>query len=159
MYKHLKNLLFLAIVTFLIAAGTDTLFVQSTKAKIMESPSFRAKIVATAHKGEELTVLGKKGRWYQVSIDGKKGWISRLLVSQTPPMKKVSVFAKADKDISTKARRRASVMTTAAAARGLAEDDRKRLGAETKVDYAAIEKVDAISVSESETDAFIEQIQ
>lgn len=159
MSKFLKQIITILAVTVLIAAGSQTLYVQSYKAKIMKSPSFKAKVVATAQKGTELTVLSKKGRWYKVSIKGKKGWVSGLLVSQTPPMKKVSVFAKADKDISAKARRRASVMTTAAAARGLAEDGRKRLGAETRVDYAAMEKINAISVSESEVDAFIEQIR
>ena len=50
-------------------------------------------------------------------------------------------------------------MTTAAAARGLAEDDRRRLGAETKSDYAALEKVEAISVSEADVDSFVGQVR
>jgi len=157
MNRYIRLLVLMLSFVFLVAAGSDVLYVQSSKAKIMKSPSFKSKVVVTAKKGQELTVVKKKGRWYEVKVDGKTGWVSGLLVSSSKPIEKVSVFAKADKDISKSARRRASVMTTAAAARGLAEDDRRRLGAETKMDYAAIEKVDAITISEKEVDAFVGQ--
>ena len=157
MNRYIRLLVLMLSFVFLVAAGSDVLYVQSSKAKIMKSPSFKSKVVVTAKKGQELTVVKKKGRWYEVKVDGKTGWVSGLLVSSSMPIEKVSVFAKADKDISKSARRRASVMTTAAAARGLAEDDRRRLGAETKMDYAAIEKVDAITISEKEVDAFVGQ--
>ena len=157
MARRLRLLAIMISVMFMVAAGSSVLYVQSSKAKIMKSPSFRSKVVMTAKKGQELEVVKKKGSWYEVKVDGKTGWVSRLLVSSSKPLDKVSVFAKADKDISKSARRRASVMTTAAAARGLAEDDRRRLGAETKMDYAAIERVEATSVTEAEVDSFIDQ--
>lgn len=159
MFRQIRLMVLVVSAMFLLGAGSSVLYVQSSKAKIMKSPSFRAKVVVTAKRGEELKVISKKGRWYQVKADGKTGWVSKLLVSRSKPFKKVSVFAKADKDISNKARRRASVMTTAAAARGLAEDDRRRLGAETKSDYAALEKVEAMSVSEADVDNFVGQVR
>jgi uncharacterized protein YgiM (DUF1202 family) len=157
MVRHVKFLALVISVMFLLAASSSVIYVQSSKAKIMKSPSFKSKVVLTAKKGQELNVIKKKGRWYQVKAKGKTGWVSRLLVSKSKPIKKVSVFAKADRDISKSARRRASVMTTAAAARGLAEDDRRRLGAEMKMDYAAIERMESLSVSEAEVDDFVGQ--
>ena len=159
MFRYVRLMVLAVSALLLVAAGSDVLYVQSSKAKIMKSPSFKAKVVVTAKKGTELQVIKKKGSWYEVRVNGNTGWVYRLLVSKSQPINKVSVFAKADRDISSKARRRASVMTTAAAARGLAEDDRRRLGAETKIDYAALERVEAISVTETEVDTFVGQIK
>ena len=152
----------LTVVTlFLVGAGANVLYVQSSKAKIMKSASFKGKVVVTVKKGEKLQMLSKKGRWYEVKVNGKKGWVRNLLVSKRPPIKKVSLFAKkrGQKDISSKARRRASVRTTAAAARGLAEDDRRRVGAEMKIDYAAMERVETFAVTDAEVDIFVENAQ
>lgn len=157
MYRYAKIVLMALAVFMLVAAGADLMYVQSKKAKVLKSPSFRAKVVVTASKGDALEIVDKKGKWFKVNVNGKTGWVSRLLVSKRPPIKKVSVFAKAGPDISSKARRRASVMTTAAAARGLAEDDRRRLGTSNKMDYAAVEKMEAITITESEVEAFLDQ--
>ena len=160
MIRYIRLAILSVFALLLVSAGSNVLYVQSSKAKIMKSPSFKSKVVTTAKRGHKLTVVSKKGRWYEVKSGSKTGWVSRLLVSKRPPLKKVSVFAKANKRIiSRKARRRASVMTTAAAARGLAEDDRRRLGAETKNDYAALERVEAINVTEAEVESFADSVQ
>ena len=44
-----------------------------------------------------------------------------------------------------------------AAVRGLAEDDRRRLGNRGAVDFQALEKVEALEISDSELATFIEQ--
>jgi hypothetical protein len=53
-------------------------------------------------------------------------------------------------------RRRASTYTSAAAARGLAQDDRRRLSGEEKSDYAGVETIEAITVSDAEVIRFME---
>ena len=158
MLKYLKIMVLLVVSLFLLGAGSNNMYVQN-KAKILSSPSFKAKVVVVAKKGQVLEVVKKKGRWYQVKIGNKTGWVSRLLVSKTPPMKKISVLASRGKKISKKARRRASVMTSAAAARGLAEDDRRRVGAGEMSDYAALEQMESVNVTEDEVDNFIGQAQ
>lgn len=156
MYNAIKRMAFI-LCLLLIAASPKLIYVQSLKAKVMKKPSFKAAPVFTAEKGQQLTVVEKKGRWFMVSLDGKSGWVSSLLVGNRPPIKKVRVITGVEQDIGSEARRRASVSTSAAAARGLAEDDRRRLGHKDAVNYHALEDIEAISISEAELAAFIEK--
>jgi beta-N-acetylglucosaminidase len=60
------------------------------------------------------------------------------------------------REIKQGVRRRASSYTSAAAARGLAADDRRRLSKEEKVDYESLEKVEAFQLSADEINRFME---
>jgi hypothetical protein len=88
-------------------------------------------------------------------MEGKSGWVSSLLVGNRPPINKVRIITGTGEDISKDARRRASVATSAAAARGLTEDDRRRLGHRSDINYHALEDVEAIVISEAELTEFI----
>jgi uncharacterized protein YgiM (DUF1202 family) len=140
-----------------VAAAPQTVYVHSMKAVIMDSPSMKGKPVVTASRGDKLTVIGEQSRWYNVRTDGKTGWVSTLLVRPEPPTNKKSVFTNGDKDLSKGSRRRASAVTSAAAARGLTADERARLGITEKVDYAALEKVEAVTVSNKDLADFLRQ--
>lgn len=139
------------------ACSADVVYVQSLKVRIMSAPSFSADTKGHALKGEPLTVLDRAGRWYKVGYGDKTGWVPRLVVGPKPPMKRVTVFTGEEKSISKEARRRASQVTSAAAARGLAEDDRRRLGHESAVDYRSLEKLNAIVITEQELSEFIKE--
>ena len=141
----------------LIAAASGNIYVQSRSAKVFASPSFKAKVVTVAKKAQKLTVLEKSRRWYKVSYRGKEGWVSALVVSKRPPMKRVSVAGRDKGKIKKYARRRASVVTATAAARGLTEDDRRRLGNRGSVDFASLEMIEGLVISEAELDSFIKQ--
>lgn len=144
-----------------VVEAATVVYVHSTKAKIYAENSLGSKLVSTAAQGEELEVLEQKSNWYQVRYKGNSGWVSSLLVKASPPMGRVSALQKSKADISKESRRRASVVTLTAAARGLAEDDRRRLGGLTTMDYDSLERVEAISgnISEDEVSAFIEEIK
>jgi len=43
--------------------------------KLYESPSADSKIVATLHAGQGFIILAETAAWWQIKIDGKKGWI------------------------------------------------------------------------------------
>ena len=72
------------------------------------------------------------------------------------PLERQSIIKGEERDIKQSVRRRASTYTSAAAARGLAQDDRRRLSTEEKVDYGGLEKMEAFSVSSEEVSRFME---
>lgn len=155
-----RSLLLIVAFFFLLPSllyGAGNLYIQSKKAKILALPKFKAAVVTTVKKGDELVLLGKKGNWYQVRIGEKAGWISKLLVSSKPPMKKVSLFSTLYRFFNKKSRRRASTVVTAGAVRGLTADDRKRASQDIHSNYAALEIMEQFSVSEEELDTFIKQ--
>lgn len=139
----------------LLAASAERVYVQSLKADVMKEPSFKSEKVFSIEKGAELSVLESMPKWIKVGRGDKTGWVSALLVGTKPPLEKITVFTGAEEDIGRESRRRVSAVTSAAAARGLTEDDRRRLGSQTKTDYSALEKMEALSITDEELNEFI----
>lgn len=131
-------------------------YVQSVKAKVMSGPSFKAAIIAEISKGEKLVSSGREGSWIKIMFSGKDGYVSSLLVSTHPPFEKVRLIKGEDTEIKQGVRRRASSYTSAAAARGLAQDDRRRLSKEERVDYESLAKVESFKLGPDELARFME---
>ncbi len=131
-------------------------YVQSVRAKVMSGPSFKSGVISEVSKGHKLTSTGREGSWVKVRMSDKDGYVSSLLVSTHPPFDKTGIIKGEDAEIKQGVRRRASSYTSAAAARGLAQDDRRRLSKEEKVDYESLEKVEAFTVSPDEVALFME---
>lgn len=129
-------------------------FVQSETAKIMSQPSFKSEILSNVSSGEKLVATGKEGNWIKVAVDGKTGYISALLVSTHAPIKKVGVIKADSAEIDQGVRRRASSYSSAAAARGLTKDDRKRADEENKANYNAVKKMESVVVKEDAVTEF-----
>lgn len=138
------------------AYALEPYYVQSVKAKIMTAPSFKAIALGEASKGTKLTAVAKEGSWIKVSYYGQTGYVSSILVSPYPPMARQGLIKAEQSELRQGVRRRASTYTSAAAARGLAQDDRRRLSGEEKSDYVGLEKMEAITVSEGEIVRFME---
>ena len=156
--KMLINLvlsLVLCLITQQVAAQ-ETYYVQSVKAKVLAAPSFKATILGEASRGTRLSSVGKDGSWIKVNYYGKEGYVAAILVSTAPPMAKHTMIKAGDTDFQQGVRRRASTYTSAAAARGLAADDRRRLSGEDKLDYDSLEKVERYAVSDAELTKFME---
>ncbi len=155
-----RTLLFLSIISLSLFTGVvraqDTYYVQSLKAKILSEPSFKGKTIAEAVKGARLVSSGREGNWVKVVLPQKEGYISSLLVTKYPPLEKTSVIKGDETDIKQSVRRRASTYTSAAAARGLAQDDRRRVSTEDKTDYGGLEKMEAVAISSEEVSRFME---
>jgi len=130
-------------------------YVQSVKAPIMSGPSFGSSKLAEAKKGDAVKELEMKGSWRKVSYKDKTGWISKLLVSSKPPIARVSVFERTSEKLETGARRRASAFTTAAAARGFAED-RTRVSDKYKANFRGVDRMEKIVISDDEALAFLQ---
>ncbi len=131
------------------------LYVQSVKAPILSAPSLGSSKVAEAAKGDLLKELEKKGDWYNVGYKNSTGWVSRLLVGPKPPKGKVSVLEETEEKLETGARKRASAFTTAAAARGLAEE-RARISDKFRVDYNALDVMEGVKISDEEALRFVQ---
>jgi uncharacterized protein YgiM (DUF1202 family) len=136
------------------AAAAGTLYVQSDKAKLSAAPSFGAASIAALKKGDELAVIQAQNGWYRVRTDGKTGWIPRLLVSQHKPIRRISVISGEKDSVKTSARRRASNVTTAGAARGLVNDDRRRANPNGAADYEAVQSMESETIPQKDVEAF-----
>ena len=137
-------------------AVAEELYVQSVKAKVMSQPTFKSTVLAEVAKGHKFTATEKKGSWRKVTHGGKDAYVSSLLLSPNPPMAKVGLIKGENTEIKQDVRRRASTYTSAAAARGLAADDRRRMSTEVNADFHALEKIEAFSVSNDEIAKFAE---
>lgn len=159
----MKKIAFISLVLILYAANAfaSQLYVKSIRAKILSTPSFRSKIVGIAKRGATFEEIKRRGKWIEVKYKGrkgwKKGWVSKYLVSTRPPMKRISLLARG-KNLQKTSRRRASAFTSVAAARGLTDYDRARQGRKGyAVDFAALDRMDKINITEDEALKFIEE--
>jgi uncharacterized protein YgiM (DUF1202 family) len=142
---------------FLTPAYAETAYyVQSAKAKVMSAPSFKASVLGEASRGTKLSGIAKEGRWIKVSYYGKTGYVATLLVTSYPPLAMKGLIKAEDTDFQQSVRRRASTYTSAAAARGLAQDDRRRISGQEKTDYDGLASVEAFAVSDEELAKFME---
>ncbi len=138
------------------ASAQETYYVQSVKAKVHSAPSFKASVLGEASRGTRLNSIGRSGSWLKVSYYGKDGYVAAILVSVSPPMAKHTMIKAGDADFQQGVRRRASTYTSAAAARGLAADDRRRLSGEDRLDYDGLERVEKYTISDAELTKFME---
>lgn len=138
------------------AAAGGTLYVQSARASLQDNPRLGGARVAELKRGDALVELESAAGWYKVRFGSKIGWVSRLVVSPKAPLGVVSVLGgKSDNEIEGGARRRASGFTTAAAARGLAED-RARLSQKFRVDYEGVTEMEELRIPSDEAAAFVQ---
>jgi hypothetical protein len=154
-----KALLLLTIIAGMTLFGPDlsaeeTLYVQSVKAKVMSAPAFKSATLGTVGKGHRFVVLGKERSWVRVRYDFQAGFVSALLLSPRPPMDRVALIRAGDSDIAQGVRRRASTYTSAAAARGLTADDRRRLNRDEKADYGSLEKIESFTLGHEDVAKF-----
>jgi len=138
-----------------ITQASETLYVQSVKAKLLSSPSFQADTIEVISKGAAIEVVESQQRWIKVNYQDKSGWINKLLVASKPPLNKVTLLE--DQPVSQDARRRASSVATSAAARGLSAEDRARLNIKNEFDYAALSQMESLMIEESEVWEFLNE--
>ena len=130
-------------------------YVQSVKAKILSGSSFKSTVIAVVGKGHQLTSTGREGSWVKVKIADKEGYVPSLLLSAYPPLEKAGVIKADDVEIKQGVRRRASSFTSAAAARGLTHEDRKRVNTEERVDYNTLERMESLTLTTDEVTQFM----
>ena len=157
MKKHLQLFsMFTASILYAAALHAEPVYyVQSANAKIWIGTSFTSKVIAEVKRGQMLTSTGQDGRWTKVKFEGKDGYIPALLLSTHPPMNKTVIIKADDTEIKQGVRRRASSYSSAAAARGLTKEDRKRADAEEGTNFSALNKMESLSFSDDEVAQFM----
>ena len=156
MKKSLLPFIFTVAMLYATALHAESAYyVQSAKAKILLNASFRSTVIAEVNKGQVLTSTGKEGSWVKVKFNGKDGYVPALLLATQPPLNKTEFIKAEDPEIKQGVRRRASSFTTAAAARGLTKEDRKRADVEEGVDFTALHKMESFSLSNDEITQFM----
>jgi uncharacterized protein YgiM (DUF1202 family) len=139
-----------------MAYSLETYYVQSRKAKVLSAPSFKASVLGEAGKGTRLSAITRVGSWMKVSYYDKEGYVAAILLSSAPPLTRSKMFKADTSELKQGVRRRASTYTSAAAARGLAADDRRRLSGDDKFDYDGLEKMEQYTVPEADLVRFME---
>ncbi len=156
----MKITMFILLLCFSCAVAAEELYVKSTKGKLHAEPGFKNPVVLVLNKGDKVNVLERKLDWIKVKAGDKSGWISKLLVSENPPLDRITVIKGEETEAQKESvRRRASSASTAAAARGLREDGRARVSDSEQANYDALNKMEQQGVDESEVEKFSEQIK
>ncbi len=137
------------------AGAAENLYVQSRQAELHESPGLDAPVTAKVPRGTILKMLEARDRWYRVIQAGSEGWVFRYLVAKHPPLKKETVLGGNSPSIREKARRRASGVAAAGAARGLTATERQRARTRNEADYAALERLDSLKLPEGAVAKFM----
>ena len=130
-------------------------YVFSKKASLYEEPNVKSNQIKTINSGDVITVYKEKGYWLYVKTSNESGWISKFLVSEYKPRDAKVKMAQIKKTLKRNARRRASSYSSAAAARGLSEND--TVTGSIKEDLKAIEQVEKQKISEKELKEFMEK--
>ncbi len=138
--------------------ATETRFVSSINAKLLNKPAFKAKLVKQLTKGTRLTIASKQGTWLKVTtINKDTGWISKFLTKPTPPSKRATILTGEKNNQLKDVHRRTSAITTAAAARGLAS----KASASTtnvKTNLQAVTYMESFKLSNTELSNFAKPI-
>lgn len=138
------------------AAQAENSYIQARQAQLFAKPSLKASVVTVSHKGDEVVIEQRQGRWVKVKLGDKSGWVSRLLLGKAPPKEKITVLDDGQ-GLEQSARRRASATAATAAARGLRGEERARQSDAAASNFDALQKVEQEGVSEDEALHFMQQ--
>ncbi len=135
---------------------SETMYVRSYQIKLMEAPNHRSRGMLTLKRGNEVQKLDTQGNWVKVRFARMEGWVNKLSLSKKSPEKRVSLFSK-KVDISSKARKRASTFTSAAAARGLMDSGKDKIVIKKGPDFVALAKMEGVEVDVNQAIEFINE--
>lgn len=151
-------ILWLVAATSLMAADTAStpmkLYVFSKTANLQEKNSNDSKVIMSLTKGQPLDQLETKDLWIKVKVNNKEGWVNKYLVSATVPTQEKTDMEGIQINLKKESRKRASAYSTAASARGLADDTATK---NIRSDIAAVKKMEDAKVKDTEVKQFIKE--
>ena len=153
-----KILLSLGLMCLSSYANAEVMYIQSSQAKVMAAPTFKAAEVAVLKRATAVDVIEKDKRWIKVHYQDVTGWVSKLLLSTQAPLEKASVLTGDNEDLQSKARRRASSSSSAAATRGLRDSGREHTTLNDSMNYPGVEKMEAAAPNRKETESFLKDM-
>ncbi len=136
--------------TFLTAESATAKLIKTTELK--EGPDFSSDVVTTLKKNALVSLLIRKGGWYQVKTSkGEKAWLTMLSVRFTP-MKKNRQKSSANTFVSL--RQGHSNVTATTGVRGIGESDIKK----AKPDFEGLKRGEKFAVSYKTAQVFAEEV-
>lgn len=147
----------LLLLFFTSSAIAETMYVRSLKCKVMASPSFKSEHIENLEKGTQVEVIEKKSGWLKVTYKNGEGWVSKFLLTKNSASLERKSILKFDEKETENIRKRASVITTAAAARGLTARENESLNQATipGQNFEALKLMESFKPSPEEVDEFI----
>jgi hypothetical protein len=151
----MKNLVFLCLIVSSLSEAKE-LYIKSLKAPLLKEAKVGSPTITTLERGTKLDEIKSADKFTQVKSGSTEGYVNQLFLSSTPlPGQKESLLNQ-DVDITSKARKRASGFTSAAAARGLKEDSDDIFQALGEEDGARLKEMEALFVEASVGEAFLQ---
>ena len=132
-----------------LALGGGTLTVQVRDGQVRATPSFLGKIVGTLHYGDRVTVLDQNGDWNRVNSPRFRGWMHSSALTKS----NISLQAGGNN-----APLAASGDELALAGKGFNKQVESAFKAKNpQMDYAWVDRMEAIKVSPEEMAQFLRQ--
>lgn len=131
------------------------IYIKSLKAPLLKEGKVGAPVMTTLDRGTKLEEVKMEDKFSQVKSGSEIGFVNQLFLSSTPPAGQSGSLLNQDVDITSKARKRASGFTSAAAARGLKEDSDDIFQALGDEDGARLKEMEALFVESNIGEAFL----
>lgn len=78
--KNIK-IFFLCLLLAPVFAFAENMSVQVKAGQVRSKPSFAGKVIYNASYGEQVNILKKQGAWYEITSQGKQGWLHQSALS------------------------------------------------------------------------------
>lgn len=156
MIKLIALLCLFLCASFSYAQKTETWYVHAANAQLKAEPKMDGAQVASLKRGDTLQVVSNQGVWYEVEVNGKKGWISKLFIGKNKPVGQAELANDAgDMSVAKSNRRRSSSYSVSAATRGLTAGARLRENREQyRADEQALQKMENQKIDKKEVQKF-----
>lgn len=137
-----------ALLVVAVEAG-DSLFVQVRETELRSAPGFLSQIVEKLQLGAEVSYAASRAGWYQVTRPetGQSGWIHEGSVREN----KQTTLQLAGEGTT----RTVTSREIALAGRGFSESMEGEYGAENRLDFSAVDELEARRVGPEEIVAFV----
>ena len=149
MHKGSRFLAPLVMVGASLLGGTPSrMNVQVMNGQVRDTPTYLAKVLATAGYGSSVEILQVKGDWMQVrTAQGQKGWMHKSALTT----RKISLSAG-----TSAAKTGASSSDLALAGKGFNADVEREFRTKNKnLDFAAVDRLEAIRIPAQELATFL----
>lgn len=138
------------------AEGGIKQWVQAVETDLKAEPNMSAPAVTKLKRGAQVAVNGNKDFWMKVKAGQNEGWISKLFLTDHPPVGNADLSKEVKTSMEKTTRRRSSSYAVSASTRGLQADHPGRgHGAEGKVDYEAVKAMEQLKIEPARLQAFM----
>ena len=158
--RHIVTTLTTVLIFFVIPVfAGGAMWVTSDKARLKSNPKASSTTLSTVPAGSKVTVLESKKRWYRVQVSsGKKGWMYRGKLSDTPPEKETEESDNLFSSLQSSSIS-ADEAQTSRSIRGLSRETEQyaRKRGTPEVYKKALDRVLAVRITDREVDVFLRE--